>query len=103
MKQIIFSIIMFASAYTHAQKAWVYSEAKNGKVSYKECIGVSVSDTLVTFVVTGTTYQQFRAVGVSYSGETIWMDCANGKQVHFTCKGNTKVWWKTSKKGFLVE
>jgi hypothetical protein len=99
----VFSIIVICLTITvsaAAQKGWVYSESKAGKVTYKECEGVDVESDTVLFVVSKTSYQMFTLAGVDKGNKQIWVDHATNKVITRTVKDGKVIFWKTSKKAY---
>jgi hypothetical protein len=90
-------VLLFIAVSLSAQtNPFVYSISKDGKETHKECLSVSVTDTDVIFIVTGTSYQAFRKLS-----DKIWIDAANQKVIQRVVQTNgTVVFWKTDKKAF---
>ena len=64
---------------------------------------MAISDTMVVFHVSGSTYEIFDLVGKNQKGQAIWMSRANGKIVTRQIQDGHIVFWKSDKKAFYYK
>jgi len=103
MRHLFIFLAIFFTAPLAAQKAYVYTQNKQGIATHKEVVSFKIEEDVAVFHTSGNTYLIFDLVGTSSSGEPLWVDRSNQKFVTYQLQDDgVAVFWITDKKAIYI-